>query len=44
MNDHLSGKELFIRITARAFRKLLSIYVFTLLHLSPGFPDIYSFP
>ena len=25
MNDHLSGKELFFRIT---FRKLLSIYVF----------------
>ena len=29
MNDHLSGKELFIRFTARAFRKLLSIYVFS---------------
>ena len=28
MNDHLSGKELFIRFSARAFRKLLSIYVF----------------
>ena len=27
LNDHLSGKELFIRFTARAFRKLLSIYV-----------------
>ena len=27
MNDHLSGKELFIRLTARAFRKLLSVYV-----------------
>ena len=27
--DHLSGKELFIRFTARAFRKLLSIYVFS---------------
>ena len=26
-NYHLSGKELFIRFTARAFRKLLSIYV-----------------
>ena len=25
----LSGKELFIRFTARAFRKLLSIYVFS---------------
>ena len=29
MNDHLSGKELFIRFTARAFRKLLSIYIFS---------------
>ena len=28
LNDHLYGKELFIRFTARAFRKLLSIYVF----------------
>ena len=28
-DDHLSGKELFIRFTARAFRKLLSIYVFS---------------
>ena len=28
LNDHLSGKELFIRFTASAFRKLLSIYVF----------------
>ena len=27
-DDHLSGKELFVRFTARAFRKLLSIYVF----------------
>ena len=27
LNDHLSGKELFIRFTARAFRKLLLIYV-----------------
>ena len=28
MNDHLSGKELFIQLfTASAFRKLLSIYV-----------------
>ena len=25
----MSGKELFIRFTARAFRKLLSIYVFS---------------
>ena len=29
MNDHLSGKELFIRFTALAFRKLLFIYVFS---------------
>ena len=29
LNDHLSGKELFIRFTARAFHKLLSIYVFS---------------
>ena len=29
MNDHLSGKKLFIRITASAFRKLLSICVFS---------------
>ena len=29
MTDHLSGKVLFIRFTARAFRKLLSIYVFS---------------
>ena len=29
MNDHLSGKELFIRFTARTFRKVLSIYVFS---------------
>ena len=28
-NDHLFGKELFIRFTARAFRKLRSIYVFS---------------
>ena len=27
--NHLSGKELFIRFTVRAFRKLLSIYVFS---------------
>ena len=26
---YLSGKELFIRFTARTFRKLLSIYVFS---------------
>ena len=29
MNDHLSGKELFIRIIACAFRKQLSVYVFS---------------
>ena len=29
LNDHLSGKELFIRFTVRAFRKLLSISVFS---------------
>ena len=27
MNDHLLGKELFIRFTASAFRKLPSVYV-----------------
>ena len=37
MNDHLSGKELFIRFTARAFRKLLSIYVFS--YFPFGFED-----
>ena len=31
-NNKRSGKELFIRFTARAFRKLLSIYVFTSFH------------
>ena len=34
-NVHLSGKELFIRSTARAFRKLLSIYAFS--HFPFGF-------
>ena len=29
MNDHQFGKELFIRFTASAFRKLLSVYVFS---------------
>ena len=29
MNDRLSGKELFIQFTVTAFRKLLSIYVFS---------------
>ena len=28
LNDHLFGKELFIRFTASAFRKLLSVHVF----------------
>ena len=28
LNDHLFGKELFIRFSASAFRKLPSIYVF----------------
>ena len=29
LNDHLFGKELFIRFIASAFRKLPSIYVFS---------------
>ena len=29
MNDHLFGKDLFIRYTTSAFRKLSSIYVFS---------------
>ena len=29
LNVHLFGKELFIQFTASAFRKLLSVYVFT---------------
>ena len=29
LNDHLFWKELFIRFTMSAFRKLLSIYVFS---------------
>ena len=29
LNNHLFGKELFIRFTASAFRKLLSVYVFS---------------
>ena len=28
VNDHLFGKELFIRFITSAFRKLLSVYVF----------------
>ena len=29
LNDHLFGKELFIRFSASAFRKLPSIYIFS---------------
>ena len=29
LNDHLFGKELFIRFSASAFRRLPSIYVFS---------------
>ena len=29
LNDYLFGKEMFIRFTASAFRKLLSVYVFS---------------
>ena len=29
LNDHLFGKELFIRFTASAFRKPLAVYVFS---------------
>ena len=29
LNDHLFGKELFIRFAASAFRKLPSVYVFS---------------
>ena len=32
LNDHLFGEELLIRFTASAFRKLLSIYVFSYFH------------
>ena len=32
MNDRLSWKELFIRFTASAFRKLLPSYVFSYFH------------
>ena len=35
LNDHLFGKELFIRFTASAFRKLPSIYAFS--YFSFGF-------
>ena len=44
LNDHLPGKELFIRFTARAFRKLLSIYVFIIsllvLRVMQGCPSV----
>ena len=29
LNDHLSGRGLFVRLSASAFRKLLSVYVFS---------------
>ena len=32
MNDHLSGKEVFIRFAVRAFRKVLSVYVLSYFH------------
>ena len=35
MNDHLFGKELFIRFTAGAFRKLPSVYAFIYLVIFP---------
>ena len=38
LNDHLFGKELFIQFTTSAFRKLLSIYVFS--YFSFGFEDM----
>ena len=37
LNDHLFEKELFIRFTASAFRKLPSIYVFS--YFPFGFED-----
>ena len=37
LNDHLFGKELFIRFTASAFRKLRSVHVFTCSYFSFGF-------
>ena len=42
LNDHLSGKELFVRFTARIFRKLLSIYVYC--NFPFGFDLIVSVP
>ena len=45
LNDHLIGKELFIRFTASAFRKLPSVYVFS--YFPFGFEgrmwDLYQF-
>ena len=32
LNDQIFGKELFIRFTASAFRKLLSVYIFSLVY------------
>ena len=40
-NDHLFGKELFIRFTASAFRKLPSFYVFS--YFPFGFEGSYQF-
>ena len=37
LNDHLPEKELFIRFTVRAFRKLLSVNVFS--YFPFGFED-----
>ena len=37
LNDHLFGKELFIRFAASAFRKLPSVYVFS--YFPFGFED-----
>ena len=42
MNDHLFGKEMFIRFTASAFRKTLSIYVFSYLPFSFWGQDVGS--
>ena len=42
LNDHLFGKELFIRFAASAFRKLPSVYVGCLCRmwdLTVSFPD-----
>ena len=37
LNDHLFGKELFIRFTASAFRKLPSIYMYVFSYFPFGF-------